>query len=339
MATTLGLCGRALDLPLTIAESGSGLVAPAVATHLMGQAGAFLILMQIFMAVTASAASEQIAISSVLSHDVYRRYVHPRATGRQVLLLARLSILLWALVSGVFSLVLNELNIGLGWIYDAMGNFVGSAVFPVAFALIWRDCSAAGAIAGAWGGAALSMLGWCLSAHRLGAINTESLGDNYSMLTGNLLALFASPLITVAVSLAAPQRFQWALLRIRTEEMLIEDDIDEKERVSHSELLHVADSLRPAVQPRPSTGRRSSSASASARRSSHHDTDEEMNRTVVFSYWAGGSLAMVLLIVWPLLACPLDTFTKPYWRFWVSIAIIWGHCAAAVTIIYPLYQA
>ena len=47
MATTLGLGGRALDLPITMAESDLGLVPPAVATHLLGQGGAFLVLLQV----------------------------------------------------------------------------------------------------------------------------------------------------------------------------------------------------------------------------------------------------------------------------------------------------
>jgi hypothetical protein len=34
-----------------------------------------------------------------------------------------------------------------------MGNFIGSAVCPIAFAITWRQCSAAGAISGALGGA------------------------------------------------------------------------------------------------------------------------------------------------------------------------------------------
>ena len=53
------------------------------------------------MAVSAAAASEQIAVSSIVSYDLYRRYVNPRASGRQILLVGRLSILVWACVSGV----------------------------------------------------------------------------------------------------------------------------------------------------------------------------------------------------------------------------------------------
>ena len=84
MATTLGLSARALDLPITLAEANQGLVPPAVATHLLGTAGSSVILVQLFMAVTASSASEQIAVATVLSFDIFKRYLSPRASGRQV---------------------------------------------------------------------------------------------------------------------------------------------------------------------------------------------------------------------------------------------------------------
>ena len=40
LATSLGLASVALDLPLTKAEAGSGLVPPAVAYFLLGKGGA-----------------------------------------------------------------------------------------------------------------------------------------------------------------------------------------------------------------------------------------------------------------------------------------------------------
>ena len=88
MATTLGLSGRALDLPITIAESNNGLVPPAVATHLLGSGGSFLILLQLFMAVAASAASEQIGVSSIVSYDIFKRYISPDASGKQILIVS-----------------------------------------------------------------------------------------------------------------------------------------------------------------------------------------------------------------------------------------------------------
>ena len=47
MATTMGLGARAMNLPITIAESNAGLVPPAVASMLMGPGGAFLLVFQV----------------------------------------------------------------------------------------------------------------------------------------------------------------------------------------------------------------------------------------------------------------------------------------------------
>jgi len=337
MATTLGLCGRAFDLPITAEESGNGLVPPAVATHLLGEGGSFLVLLQLFMAVTASAASEQIAISSIFSYDIYKRYINPAAKGQQIVFVARASILFWACISGVLSIILHELKIGLGWVYLAMGNFIGSAVFPVAFALTWSNCSAVGAMAGTWLGAGFSMLGWCLCANRLGGVNVKTLGDDFSMLTGNLIALFFSPIITVIISVISPQKFEWAELRRKTQEMLILDDIDKQgEHVTDSVLLGL-DDLELTHGHAPAAGE-AGAAPASRGSDPHDETNEELTKVLMFSYWFGGGLSFVLIIVWPLLSLPQTTFTKSYWGWWVAIAFIWGHCAAAITIIYPLYQ-
>ena len=92
MATTFGLAGRAMDLPITITEAGNGLVPPAVGVHLMGEGGAFLIALQLFMAVTSTANSEQLAVSSLFSYDVYKRYINPAATGKQIIWVSRAAI-------------------------------------------------------------------------------------------------------------------------------------------------------------------------------------------------------------------------------------------------------
>jgi len=287
--------------------------------------------------VTASAASEQIAISSIFSYDIYKRYINPSAKGQQIVFVARASILFWACISGVLSIILHELKIGLGWVYLAMGNFIGSAVFPVAFALTWSNCSAVGAMAGTWLGAGFSMLGWCLCANRLGGVNVKTLGDDFSMLTGNLIALFFSPIITVIISVISPQKFDWAELRRKTQEMLILDDIDKQgEHVTDSVLLGL-DDLELTHGHAPAAGE-AGAAPASRGSDPHDETNEELTKVLMFSYWFGGGLSFVLIIVWPLLSLPQTTFTKSYWGWWVAIAFIWGHCAAAITIVYPLYQ-
>ena len=80
LATSLGLASTALQLPINADEAGAGLVPPAVATDLLGKAGAFLILVMLFMAIASTGSTESIAVASLVSHDLYREYFNPNVS-------------------------------------------------------------------------------------------------------------------------------------------------------------------------------------------------------------------------------------------------------------------
>jgi Na+/proline symporter len=61
-------------------ESNKGLVPPAVIQELMGAGGGFLLMLQLWMAVTATANSEQLAVASLITYDVYRTYINPKVS-------------------------------------------------------------------------------------------------------------------------------------------------------------------------------------------------------------------------------------------------------------------
>ena len=112
----------ALDLPITTSESNAGLTPPAVAYALLGKGGAILIIIIVFMvrasllrglraifaessfvhlishlklgalccvalqAVTSSGSAEQIAVSSLMTYDLYNTYINPKATPKQLIM-------------------------------------------------------------------------------------------------------------------------------------------------------------------------------------------------------------------------------------------------------------
>ena len=90
-------------LPLNAGEAGSGLVPPAVADHLLGQAGSALILIMLFMAIVSTGSAESIAVSSLIAYDIYREYFNPEATGKQILLISRIVIVCFGIFMGLFA--------------------------------------------------------------------------------------------------------------------------------------------------------------------------------------------------------------------------------------------
>ena len=57
-------------------------------------------------------------------------------------------VMIYTAFGGLTGCILNHINIGLGWVYGAMGNLFGSAVLPMAMCTCCKDCSAVGAISG-----------------------------------------------------------------------------------------------------------------------------------------------------------------------------------------------
>merc|ERR1712045_88570 len=141
LATSLGLASTALMLPINGSEAGSGLVPPAVATHLLGKAGSALILTMLFMAIVSTGSAESIAVSSLVAYDIYREYINPEATGKQILFVSRIVIVVFGAVMGALAVVLDVMGLNLGWVYLFMGIMIGSAVIPLWNMMTWEKAS------------------------------------------------------------------------------------------------------------------------------------------------------------------------------------------------------
>lgn len=125
-STTLGLAAVALtdnprfptypELP-TSGQISSGLAAAFAAETLMGQGGAVALLVVLFMAVTSCASAELIAVSSLLTFDVYKAYISPKATPKQLVFVSHIMICVFGLTMSVFACIWSAASIDLGWLF------------------------------------------------------------------------------------------------------------------------------------------------------------------------------------------------------------------------------
>ena len=75
----------------------------------------------LFMAVTSSGSAELIAVSSLFTYDVYRTYINPEATAKQIITFSRICVVVFGLLMGILAVLLNVAGVSLGWVYLAMG--------------------------------------------------------------------------------------------------------------------------------------------------------------------------------------------------------------------------
>ena len=92
-----------------------------------------------YMAIMSTYSSELISVSSISAYDIYKTYINPRATGKQLMRVNYISMTAFALFMGGFSTMLYYIGVGMGYLYLLMGVIISSAVAPAAMTMIWKD--------------------------------------------------------------------------------------------------------------------------------------------------------------------------------------------------------
>lgn len=307
LATTMGLTAVALNVQLTPEQVQLGLTVPAAASVMMGEIGAIMVLVMLFMAVTSAGSAELIAVSSLITYDVYRTYKNPAATGKQLLKVSRTVIVIFGLGMGVLAGILLGMGLSLGFVYLAMGILIGSAVIPIALTITWSKTTRAGAVAGALIGVMGSLLTWTsvAASEANGVIDIASLGGAFPMLYGNVVAILLSGLICVVISLAQNKKYNWA--ELNTHMKIVESDMTEQVKADIAQAAQDEETLKKAYK---------------------------------FSLKGGGILTIICVVVWPL---PLYfsgyVFDLGFYGLWVGIAMVWVSIAAFCIIGIPIYEA
>ena len=301
LATTLGLAAVATGVELTEGEVGLGLVAPAAASALMGDLGAVLILTIVFTAVTAAGSSQLVSVSSLLTYDVYRTYVRPSATGRQLMRVSRLAVLAFGMGMGALASLLFQLGVGLQYVYLMMGILIGPAVAPISLGILWRRANRRAATAAAVSGLAAGLAAWTGTAAVLyGSVTIETTGRMAALLAGNAASIVVSLAVTLAGSAAFPERFDFGALR--------------------QKILLVDDRVRSAMR---------------------RDSDEaRLRRASSVCKRAGVGITLFLVVAWPAsFYASGHVFTPVTFAAWITLMVAWAFAAAAVVTLLPVIEA
>lgn len=107
---------------MTPTEISNGLVLPYSAVAIAGKGGAAGVLLITFMAVTSTLSAQVIAVSSIISFDIYRRYFNRKATDRDVIKWSHIGVVGFGLFSAAFSTALHYGNVDLGWTLYFLGK-------------------------------------------------------------------------------------------------------------------------------------------------------------------------------------------------------------------------
>lgn len=122
---------------MSATELNSGLVLPYAALMIAGKGGAAAILLITFMAVTSTLSAQVIAVSSIISFDIYRTYIKKTATDSDVIRWSHYGVLFFAFFAAAFSTILFYCGISLGWTLYMLGRFLSRLLEEIQS--IWDD--------------------------------------------------------------------------------------------------------------------------------------------------------------------------------------------------------
>lgn len=186
-ATTMGLACLALEtnpafpgFPARMSDIDveAGLVLPNAAVALLGKGGAACTLVLIFMAVTSATSAELIAVSSIFTYDVYQTYVNPKATGKSLIYMSHLCVVIFGFVMAGFSVLLWHIGVSMGYLYLLMGVMISSAVLPASLTLLWKKQNKWAATFSPILGLACSLVAWLVTTKvQFGEITVKSSGS------------------------------------------------------------------------------------------------------------------------------------------------------------------
>lgn len=336
LATTLGLAAVALrgdpDMRvLSPADVSAGLPASAAASALLGKSGAAALLILLFLAVTSATSAELIAVSSILTYDVYKKYVNPAATEAQVLMIGHAMVAFFALCMGLAGLIFFYIGVSMGWLYTFMGVILGSAVVPIALCVTWSKANKWGCILGSIAGFAAGIIAWLVTTSTLngGVINVTTSGGDFEMLAGNLASIGVGGIIACVASLIWPENYDFEPTRkINRKINLSQDgdvkveDVDYDKKEKEGSVIHTQ--------------------SVSDVNSSEDDdlNPVGLKKAFRFAAWSSVALLVVMILLIPL---PLFFAQTVYGvrglTAWVVIGILWTFLSTFTVVLYPLYES
>ncbi|MCO5581170.1 hypothetical protein L7F22_035048 [Adiantum nelumboides] len=103
-------------------------------------------------------------MSSLFTYDVYKAYLRPQATGKELLLVSRIAVVILGIGMGAFSCFIYKVNVDVNFLFLVVGLLISSSVPPLSFMLVWPAVPTNAAISGALGGQISAIIAWIVHA-------------------------------------------------------------------------------------------------------------------------------------------------------------------------------
>lgn len=216
--------------PLTTAEIDAGLPVIYGMAAIFGKSGAVAGLVMLFMSVTSATSAELIAFSSVTTYDIYRAYIKPDATGKELVRAAHISVISFGLFMAVLSVVFNYIGVTVGWLLSFLGIVLTPEASAVVLTIFWPRLTKLSLLVGTPLGTITGIACWIGSTYHYadGIIDRDTLMTTEATFIGNITALLSTPIYMVVLAYLKPDEVPFDMNTF-SNVIVMGDDVDKEE--------------------------------------------------------------------------------------------------------------
>lgn len=158
--------------------------------------------------------SETIANSALVTYDIYKPYIKPNATGKQLVRVSHATIIAFDLVVPCIAIGLIHAGFNVDWLIKAIGIFVDSAIIPMACTILWRKQSRLAVVAAPLISSAAAITAWLLTAYtHYGTVTIATTSETFPLVAGNMTSLCGPIIVTPLLTYLRPEDFDWDVLK------------------------------------------------------------------------------------------------------------------------------
>ncbi|CAK7903181.1 urea active transporter [[Candida] anglica] len=323
---------------MTDYEVNSGFGLPYVLKALLGDKALGSLLLILYLAVTSTVSAQMISVSSIISFDIYKKYIKPEAKNHHLIRVSHIGVVVFGLFAAGFSVMLHFVGVDLTWMSYFYSMVICPGVVPLILSITWDRQTTLAAFVSPIVGMIAGISVWVATAYKFyGEVTIKSTGQQLPCLYGGLTTIVLPGILTVIISLTInPKKFDWE--KFKEAQIII---AEEEESVTVSEVGSTVGS-KDALPDKEKTLVRNESLSDVEIQNQDEKQSLENERTIsLYIKLAYGSTIFTTLLLWVVWPLPLYRdwiWSRPFFIGWTTVSVIWLYFALIAVAIYPLWD-
>ncbi|CAK7897347.1 urea active transporter [[Candida] anglica] len=329
---------------MTSYEINNGFGLPYVLKTLLGDGALGALLLIIYLAVTSTVSAQMISVSSIMSFDIYKKYIKPDAQNKHLIRASHFGVVFFGLFAAGFSVMLHYVGVDMTWMGYFYSMLICPGVFPLIFTITWSRQTTLAAFVSPIVGMLSGIAVWLGTAYAFyGEVTIFSTGQQLPCLYGSMTTLLLPAVLSIVLSLTInPSKFDWDKFKEAKLIVMVEED-----DTSISEKESIVEPSTNETESKKAIGDNVSvddiEASDVELQSSDEDTLARDNERTFSLYYklAYGSTIFTLLLTWVVWPLPLYRdyiWSRPFFIGWTAVSVVWIYLAFLVVGVYPLWD-